>query len=338
MTHNTAPSQSPQSTSVASSLGRRSFLGAMAATAAGATVIPGAVAQAEAKSTLPKLIVPPTGKSLLISCKLTMIAKEVEGKKLTLTERLKLAGDAGFDGVDFDEAGAFTIEEARQAVLDSGVFCHNAIDHAHWKDTLTNADPAVREKGIANISHCLRVAHAIGGSGTLIVIGRGSDGSLEECEQRVSESLKKLLPLAASLGQPILIENVWNQIHYDHAKPASQHGEQSAEQYIKFIDSFNSPWIGMYYDIGNHWKYGQPRQWLNEFGRRAVKLDVKGFSRAKDKFTDITGEDDDLPWGEVQAGLKDINFNGWATAEVGGGGLERLTKVREQMQKAFGLA
>ena len=30
-------------------------------------------------------------------------------------------------------------------------------------------------------------------------------------------------------------------------------------------------------------------------------------------------------------------FTGWTTAEVGGGGLERLTTVRQQMQKALGL-
>ncbi len=73
-------------------------------------------------------------------------------------------------------------------------------------------------------------------------------------------------------------------MHYDHDAPP----EQIAERFIQFVDSFNSPWVGMYYDIGNHWKYGQPREWLRAFGRRAVKLDVKGFSRAKNKFVDIT--------------------------------------------------
>jgi hexulose-6-phosphate isomerase len=132
----------------------------------------------------------------------------------------------------------------------------------------------------------------------------------------------------------ILFENVWNQMHYDHDAPP----EQTPERFIKFVDSFHSPWVGMYYDIGNHWKYGQPRAWLNAFGHRAVKLDVKGFSRAKNKFVDITSADDDLPWAEVQKGLDEIGFAGWTTAEVGGGGLERLTIVRQQMQKAFGLA
>ncbi len=34
----------------------------------------------------------------------------------------------------------------------------------------------------------------------------------------------------------------------------------------------------------------------------------------------------------------DSGFPGWATAEVGGGDLARLTLVRQQRQKALGLA
>lgn len=318
---------------------RRSFLGAGAVAAATAAYLNasnslGAPVRTTDADTKSEIVAPPTDKRILISCKLTMISKESDGKTLTLVERLKLADQAGFDGVDFDEAGNFTVDEARKAVQESGVFCHNAINHQHWAVRLTSENPADRAKGVANIEHCLRVSHAIGGSGVLIVVGRGDDGTEQEVEARASAELKKLMPLAASLGQPILFENVWNKLHYDHDLPP----EQSPDRFIRFVDSFNSPWIGMYYDIGNHWKYGQPRAWLNAFGRRAVKLDVKGFSRAKNKFVDITSEEDDLPWSEVQKGLEEINFTGWATAEVGGGGLERLTIVRKQMQKAFGLS
>jgi L-ribulose-5-phosphate 3-epimerase len=321
------------------SMERRSFLGAGAAAAATAAYLnasnslasPVRTTEADTKSTT---VVPPTGKRILISCKLGMISNESNGRKLSLVERLKLADQAGFDGVDFDEAGNFTVDEAKKAVQESGVFCHNAINHQHWQVRLTSGNADDRAKGVANIEHCLRVSHAIGGSGVLIVVGRGDDGTEQEVEARASEEIKKLIPLAASLGQPILFENVWNKLHYDHDLPP----EQSPDRFIRFVDSFNSPWIGMYYDIGNHWKYGQPRAWLNAFGRRAVKLDVKGFSRAKNKFVDITSEEDDLPWAEVQKGLEEINFTGWATAEVGGGGLERLTIVRKQMQKAFGLS
>jgi hexulose-6-phosphate isomerase len=306
---------------------RRLFL----ATAALGTLASSTPIQAQDKAVL--IVVPPQGKRILLSCKLGMIAKKIDGTDLTLVQRLNLAKEAGFDGVDFDEAGSFTPEQVRDAVRESGVFVHNAINHAHWNQRLTSANPEERAQGRANIEHCLRVAHAAGGSGVLIVVGRGDDGTEEEVNDRARQEIRRLIPLAASLGQPILFENVWNKLHYDHDAPP----EQSPDRFIGFIDSFNSPWVGMYYDIGNHWKYGQPRQWLNAFGRRAVKLDVKGFSRAKNKFVDITSEDDDLPWNEVRKGLEEIGFAGWATAEVAGGGLDRLTTVRKQMEMAFGL-
>ena len=277
------------------------------------------------------IVSPPEGKSLLLSCKLGMIAKKVGDKTLSLAERLALAGEAGFDGVDLDQAGGITAEEARQAVAESRVFVHNAINHAHWGQRLTSAKQEERDTGRRNIEHCIRVSHAAGGSAVLIVVGRASDGTPEEVEDRARTEIAKLIPLAASLGQPILIENVWNQMFYDHDAPP----DQGPEEFIRFVDSFQSPWVGMYYDIGNHWKYGQPGDWIRGFAHRCVKLDVKGFSRAQNKFTDI-GEGD-LPWDQVRKALSDIGFAGWATAEVGGGGLERLTKVRKQMEKVFGL-
>ncbi len=311
-------------------LSRRSLLLVGAATTVAVAVQPAAAEESPQPS---PIIAPPEGKRILLSCKLGMIAKKVDGRGLTLVERLKLAAAAGFDGVDFDEAGNYTVEQARDAVRESGVFVHNAINHAHWGQRLTSAKESERTTGRNNIAHCLRVSHAAGGSAVLIVVGRGDDGSAEEVDERARQEIRKLIPLAASLGQMILFENVWNKMHYDHDAPP----EQSPERFIRFVDSFNSPWVGMYYDIGNHWKYGQPREWLNAFGRRVVKLDVKGFSRAHDKFVDITSPDDDVPWGEVQKGLDEIGFTGWTTAEVGGGGLERLTTVRQQMEQAFGL-
>lgn len=311
-----------------SSLSRRSVLAMGAGSVA--AVVGGARAAQESES---GIVRPPAGRRILLSCKLGMIPKELGGKKLSIVDRLQLAGEAGFDGVDFDQAGEWTPEQARDAVRESGVFVHNAINHAHWSQRLTSAKQEERDRGRANIEHCMRVSHAAGGSAVLIVVGRGSDGPADVIEERAREEIRKMLPLAAALGQPILIENVWNQMMYDHDAPP----DQSPEQFIAFVDSFKSPWVGMYYDLGNHWKYAQPGEWIRAFGHRCVKLDVKGFSRAKNKFVDITSDDDDLPWDQVQKALDDIGFAGWATAEVGGGDLKRLTLVREQMEKAFGL-
>lgn len=262
-----------------------------------------------------------------------MIAREVDGRKLSIVERLRMAADAGFDGVDFDEAGGVTPEQVRDAVRESGVFVHNAINHTHWGVRLTDPKPEVRDQARANMDHCIRVSHAASGSGILIVVGQAGDGPAAEIEERCRQEIRKSLPLAASLGQRILVENVWNRMMYDH----DQGPEQSADRFIAFVDSFHSPWVGMYYDVGNHWKYGRPGEWLRAFGPRAVKLDVKGFSRAKNQFVEIGGPDDDLPWDEVRKAIAETGWTGWTTAEVGGGDVKRLTTVREQMERVFGL-
>ena len=169
-----------------SQLNRRGFIAAAGATAA----LPAVAANAHADTKAESATIRPAGeRHILLSCKLGMIAKKDKGKDLTLVERLTMAGEAGFDGVDFDEAGSFTEQEARDAVHESGVFVHNAIDHTHWSKRLTSAKEEERETAKANIEHCIRVSHAAGGNGVLIVVGRGGDGSEEETIARCSDCL-----------------------------------------------------------------------------------------------------------------------------------------------------
>jgi L-ribulose-5-phosphate 3-epimerase len=313
------------------SLDRRSFLAASAASAVATLGATGAAPAAQTGGT--RIVSPPAGKRILLACKLGMLPAKLKGEAVPLVERLRMAGQAGFDGVDFDQAGQFTAEQARDAVRESGVFVHNAINHDHWNRRLTSEKEEDRNTGRANIEHCLRVSHAAGGSGVLIVVGQAKDGPAEVIEERCRQEIKKLIPLAASLGQMILVENVGNGMMYDADKPP----EQLPDKFIKFVDSFNSPWVGMYYDIGNNFRHGQPGDWIRAFGRRCVKLDVKPSSRTGKKGLEIASEGDEIPWADVRKALDEIGFAGWATAEVGGGNVERLTQVRRQMQKAFGL-
>jgi hexulose-6-phosphate isomerase len=66
-----------------------------------------------------------------------------------------------------------------------------------------------------------------------------------------------------------------------------------------------------------------------------VKLDIKGFARAGDKWADIT--QDDIPWADVRKALDDISFYGWVAAEVGGGDGERLKVVAQQIDTALNI-
>ena len=266
--------------------------------------------------------------SLLFSCKYGMI------KDQGLEKRLELSRTAGFDGVDFDDAASVTPDELRRAVESTGVFVHNVINHAHWRQRLTSPNKQEREAAISNLRHCMEVSHAAGGSAVLIVLGRATDGP--DAGLRAQEEIQKLLPLAAKLGQRILFENVWNGMFYD---PDGSR-DQSAQPFADYIDSFRSPWVGAYFDLGNHARFGDVATWVRQLGPRIVKLDIKGYSNKKADqvglrkgFVDIT--EGDINWESVRDALRDIHFTGWVAAEVGGGALPRLQIVLEQMKQAL---
>ena len=89
----------------------------------------------------------------------------------------------------------------------------------------------------------------------------------------------------------------------------------------RYIDAYESPLVGAYFDVGNIVKYGWPEQWIRTLGKRIVKLDIKGYSRTKGW---CAIGDGDAGWPDVRKALDDIGFEGWATAEVAGGDKERL--------------
>jgi L-ribulose-5-phosphate 3-epimerase len=298
---------------------------AAAAVAANAARADDAVTTPATPSAVPE---PEPTQGLLFSCKYTMT------KGGSLDERLASAREAGMDGVDFDDAASVTPEQVREAAARTGVFIHNAINHAHWKQTLTSPDDAVRAQGLANLMHCIRVSHAAGGSGVLIVVGNGADGP--EGPARAREEIRTAIPLAATLGQRILFENVWNGLFYQDDGPRTQ----SVAAFADYIDSFESPWVGAFFDLGNHARYGDVAAWIRALGPRIVKLDIKGYSNAKADaegkwkgFVDITAGD--IDWAAVRAALADIGFKGWVSAEVGGGDVARLKTVLDQMRTAL---
>jgi L-ribulose-5-phosphate 3-epimerase len=310
-------------------LSRRILLASTAACVGAAAVRADESAVAIAEPAAGGFPIPPQPeRGILFSCKYTMT------KGPSLEERLASAREAGMDGVDFDEAGSVTPEQLRAAAATTDVFIHGAINHAHWNQRLTSADPAVRAEGLANLKHCIRVSHAAGGSGVLLVIGKGDDGP--EGGARAREEITKAIPLAAALGQRILLENVWNGMYYQDDGPRNQ----TARPWAEFIDSFNSPWVGAFFDLGNHARYGDVAEWVRELGPRIVKLDIKGYSNARADaegkwkgFVDITAGD--IDWARVRAALEEIGFTGWVSAEVGGGDTARLGQVLAQMKEAL---
>jgi hexulose-6-phosphate isomerase len=288
----------------------------------GAAVFTGpAVAWSDASSTVPY----PLAGRLLKTLKIGMI--QVSG---SLTDKFKAAKEAGFQGVEMNAPG-MDVAETRQAIADSGLPVDGTVCGSHWQIRHTSPDVATRAKALEDLKTALRDTHAVGGHSVLLVVGKGADGPEQEIWPRSVENIAKAVPLAAELGVAIVIENVWNQFLYDHAGGANQ----TADKFLKYVDEFHSPWVGMQLDIGNHWKYGSMGDWIRALDKRVLKLDIKGFSRAKNKFTQI-GEGD-IDYADVRKALTEINYHGWLAAEVTGGDLAALTSISQQMDVAFGL-
>ncbi len=301
------------------SLDRRHFL---AATAATASLVSLPAVRAADELAIEHKTEP---RRLLKTLKIGMV-----GVKGSLTEKFKVAKAAGFDGIELNSPG-IDVPETMAAVAASGLPVDGSVCSTHWNIRHSSPDATVREQALADLKTAIEQTQAVGGHTVLLVVGHGKDGSADQVWERSIENIKQALPLCAKLGMTIAIENVWNQFLYVDEGPA----DQTAEKFVQYVDEFDSPWVGMQFDIGNHWKYGNPADWIRQLGRRVVKLDIKGFSRKVNDWADIT--EDDLPWADVRLALDEIRFDGWVAAEVGGGDAARLKKVADQIDRALNI-
>lgn len=252
----------------------------------------------------------------------------------SMTDRFKAAKEAGFDAIELDSPLRFCdadVDAVKNAIAGSGFPVDGTVCGSHWKMTHSSPDAEVRKTALKDLTDAIKQTSAVGGRSVLLVAGHGKDGTADEIEARAIENISKALPTAGRHGVTIVIENVWNRMHYDHGGDATQ----SAQRFVDFVDAFNSPLVGMQFDIGNHWKYGSMGDWIRQLGKRIVKLDLKGFSREKNAFTKI-GEGD-VDWTDCRKALLEINFHGFAAAEVGGGDMARLREVSANCDAAMGL-
>ena len=307
-----------------SRMDRRDMMKATGATVAAMALGAGPSAAAAVSTSLST---PAVGElSLKMSVKIGMVA--IKG---SLEAKFQLLKKLGYDGIELDSPNRLELKDVLKARDATGLPIHGVVDSIHWRKRLSSPDPKVREEGRAGLETAVRDARAYGGTSVLLVPGRVTDPEKENQEQvweRSITEVKKVLPLAAELGIHILIENVWNGFCYQHGGP----DDQSAEKLAAYIDAFNSPWVGVYHDLGNHRKYGKVEDWVRTLGRRIVKVDVKGWGK-KPGFCKIG--DGDVNWPEVRKALGEIGFTGWCTAEVKGGGEERLRDVKARMDRAL---
>lgn len=250
------------------------------------------------------------------------------GYGTSVLDKFQAAKAAGFDGVEvMSHMDRNEVLKAREA---TGLVIPSVCGALHGKYSLSDPDPAIRKLGMDALRVTLEDAKAYGADTVLLIPGRVSDAvGYDECWDRAVEGLKKMIPVAESLGVTIAIENVWNNFLLSPLETA------------RFIDQFNSPSLKAYFDCGNVLVIGWPEQWIRVLGQRIRRIHIKEYSR---KIAEKQGKwagfnvpllEGDNNWPVILKALDGIGYKSWATIEQPGGdtpeGLKdlcvRLTKI-----------
>ena len=248
-----------------------------------------------------------------------MLGGVAKGPVLDHFRKLKAAGFAGVELVSPNELDRAEVLKARD---ETGLTIHGVSGSRHWKDALSDPDPAVVARGIAAIRQEFDDCKAYGGTTVLVVPAVVSKKvSYRDAYARSQAAIRSLIPDAERAGVKIAIEEVWNKFLL------------SPVEFARYIDEFNSPTVGAYFDVGNVVEFGYPQEWIRELGKRILKIHVKEYAKEK-RFSYLLG-DGEIDWPEVARALVEVGYDGWITAEVPYGDLDALTDVTRRMDKVL---
>ncbi len=278
---------------------RRNFLQAATATGAAALLTPAAAATAGTF----------TGK-IKKAVKYHMITE-----RLSVSDKLKLVKDVGFDGVEPRTADAVKHRDALlKASQATGVKVHGVVNSSN-----------------PDIKTAIDAAKALDATSVLLVVPVNAKGSYLKNYAERQELIRKAVPHAEKQGIRLLIENVWASFLNEPLSMA------------RFVDELDSPMVGVYFDVGNNIRWGYAEHWVEVLGKRIGKLDIKEYSRElqanqglRAGFNVLLGEGS-VDWERVRAELAAIDYQGWATAEVKGGDRKRLQDIATRMDNVLDL-
>ncbi len=242
----------------------------------------------------------------------------IQEPALSPVEKFRLLREIGFDGVELRTNGKVDPDEFVRARDESGLPIHGVVN---------SYDP--------DIARAVRMAKLFGGNSVLVLAREDKEKSFRENSLHWQKLVQNAIPVAERQGITLCIENV--------RATFLKTGEAMAE----FIDSFKTPVVRSYFDIGNTitWTDQSAEHWAHTLGNRIFKLDIKdrghavfGDEKLKQLGTTTGTNGGEVNWKAVRSHLEKIQFSGWATAEVAGGDRERLSQMADWMRDVLDLS
>jgi len=239
-----------------------------------------------------------------------------------LEKKIRIAAEAGFEGFEPDlsddgplglKSTATEIREVARQIRSHGLEITSLATGLYWGANAASESARNRRSAARILRKQIETAARLGVDTILVVPGAVGADFIPDSEvvpydlawNRAGELITNALPLANKLGINIGIENVWNKFLLSPLEMAT------------FVDQFNDPLVGVYFDVGNALANGYPEQWIHILGKRIKRIHVKDYRRAVgtvDGFVDLLSGD--VNWAAVAAAIREIDTNGWCTAEM----------------------
>ena len=248
-------------------------------------------------------------------------------RDISVMEKFQMAADTGFKGIEPNTIRTpEEVEEYREASEATGVKIHSIMNSDHWRYSLTDDDPEVVKQSVEGIKTSMQNAKDLGADAILLVPGIVTPQvRYVEVYERSQQQIRELLPLAEEMDVVIAIENVGNRFL------------MSPLEFAQYIDDFSSPYVKVYFDVGNVVRYGFPQDWIRTLGDRLVKLHIKRFEPGREHalFDPEDRRTEGIDWADVRKAIDEVGYKGYVSAEVRGGDKAVVQEISDRIDKIF---
>jgi hexulose-6-phosphate isomerase len=245
-------------------------------------------------------------------------------QRRNLEECLRLARDAGFDGIELNydldndlspKASPTDLAAIRRLADRVGIAISGLCSFLFWPYPLTSNDPAKRERGRELAGKIAEAAAHMGVKNVLVVPGavhipwRTDHEPVpnDVCDRRAREAVGELAKQAEKLKVSLNIENIFFNGYL-----------MTPMEMNSFVDGFGSEFVQVHFDTGNISMFQNAEHWIPILGKRIRNIHFKEFTK---KGTDYSLEtfrpllDGTTNWPAVMESLDALGYRGYVTFE-----------------------
>ena len=190
---------------------------------------------------------------------------------------------------------------------DHGLAISSLLTISQFYYSLTHHDVEIRQKGIELVTQLIDLAAIMEAPNILLIPGLvNSHVAYEDALNRLEDAIWIVKERAESRNVGIGIENIWGKMLY------------SPLEMRDFVDRFNTPSVGVHFDVGNVIQFGHPDQWIRILGGDRLKsIHIKDYLESVNNIRGFTHLfQGDVPWESTMSSLRDVGYEGFLIAEV----------------------